>query len=309
VQTQGPRIRSEAALSTPVAPRFCVDHDTSQKRLKAEAYVGNCQVCAVSVPTNYRELKLCSRCSNRHQRCQICGQFASQMAPRPMQAVPDASREGVGLPASDGLLQNGRSSSSRSDRVVPSAAGGAEQDAKGRAWTPRSGMQALPNSLAWQAWHKEAIKEGLNGASRRSHDILTSQLGQEEVEAKRKELSEGLHRMQSALDEVYLSMLSAPQDPAVASVWSFHMSQLLYDILEGCDYIQRRGQLYAAQSCKSPMGAKMNVGPGDYTKLQQELGNRRQQARDLLQAVKRSSKESNSWIAEWLPFAVCCTNR
>lgn len=218
---------------------------------------------------------------------------------------------GVGLPASDAFLHTSASSSSRTTQGWPGSypgVGGDEQ-AKGRPWTPRSGMQALPNSLSWRAWHQEAIREGLNGASRRARETLASSLSEGEIEAKRKELWEGLHLMQSALDEVYLSMLSAPQDPTVASVWSFHMSQLLYDILEGCDYIQRRGQLYAAHSCKAPINPKMNVGAGDYTRLQQELGNRRQQARDLLQAVKRSSKESTSWIAQWLPFAVCCTNR
>lgn len=177
-------------------------------------------------------------------------------------------------------------------------------------WTPRRGMQSMTNCSAWQSWHRDVLKDGYAVKSRKTTDnILMTPPSDSELQTKRYELWEGLHHMQRALDEVYLSMLAAPKDRTVAEVWSFHMSQLLYDILEGCDYIQRCGQLYAAQSHMNFQGG-VQSSSGDYTKLQQELGNRRQQARDLLKAVRRGKdKESTSWMADWFPFVVCCTNR
>merc|ERR1712190_615262 len=69
----------------PCPPRYCTNHDRSEKRLKMDHPKDwKCSLCGVSVQTNYREFTLCAPCSDGKHRCMICG----ASAPRAGNYVP-----------------------------------------------------------------------------------------------------------------------------------------------------------------------------------------------------------------------------
>jgi len=66
--------------SASVPPRFCVDHDASDKRVKVDATLGiqlrECTSCHIQVSTTYVGFELCGGCSDAERRCMICGTAA-----------------------------------------------------------------------------------------------------------------------------------------------------------------------------------------------------------------------------------------
>jgi len=60
----------------PVPPRYCRNHDTSEKRTKVQPQMRECRSCHMIFQTNYSEVVLCPPCSEGEQRCMICGSSA-----------------------------------------------------------------------------------------------------------------------------------------------------------------------------------------------------------------------------------------
>lgn len=54
-------------------PRFCSNHDTSDKRVKCEPCAKSCKKCGVSIQSSYKDFQLCPHCSEADQKCMICG--------------------------------------------------------------------------------------------------------------------------------------------------------------------------------------------------------------------------------------------
>jgi len=73
-QERGP----PAAPPPPVAPRFCCDHDSSEKRVKCEPYFGKCKKCDMELQTSYSDFVLCPPCSEHERSCMICGNQAGR---------------------------------------------------------------------------------------------------------------------------------------------------------------------------------------------------------------------------------------
>eukprot|EP00929_Paragymnodinium_shiwhaense_P100168 TRINITY_DN62299_c0_g2_i1.p1 TRINITY_DN62299_c0_g2~~TRINITY_DN62299_c0_g2_i1.p1 ORF type:complete len:420 (-),score=86.88 TRINITY_DN62299_c0_g2_i1:299-1558(-) len=74
----------QMAPQVPVAPRFCCNHDTSEKRVKTEPCFKECKSCGVRLQTSYADFMLCPPCSDGQRRCMICGsgaQTASSYVP------------------------------------------------------------------------------------------------------------------------------------------------------------------------------------------------------------------------------------
>lgn len=61
------------APAAPVPPRYCTRHGTSEQRVKVEPRMVECGSCRTTVQTNYSEFTLCPGCSDREQRCMLCG--------------------------------------------------------------------------------------------------------------------------------------------------------------------------------------------------------------------------------------------
>lgn len=57
----------------PRPPRYCANHDTSEKRIKGEPRERECMGCHIKLQTSYTEFSLCPNCSDGQQRCMICG--------------------------------------------------------------------------------------------------------------------------------------------------------------------------------------------------------------------------------------------
>lgn len=70
-----------------VAPRYCDEHGTSQRRTKVEPRLMSCTGCRTTVQTNYSGFVFCPSCSEREKRCMICG----ARAPVPGSHVPAGS--------------------------------------------------------------------------------------------------------------------------------------------------------------------------------------------------------------------------
>lgn len=63
-------------LSSPCAPvmaRYCRAHNTTQKRGKVEPRYQDCSSCRTMIQTNYADFALCPPCSDKQDRCMICG--------------------------------------------------------------------------------------------------------------------------------------------------------------------------------------------------------------------------------------------
>lgn len=59
-----------------IPPRYCSSHDTSEKRLKTEPYTAECQCCKMKMQINYADFSFCAICSDKEQKCMICGAHA-----------------------------------------------------------------------------------------------------------------------------------------------------------------------------------------------------------------------------------------
>mmetsp|Transcript_59122 Transcript_59122/g.183366 ORF Transcript_59122/g.183366 Transcript_59122/m.183366 type:complete len:419 (+) Transcript_59122:1-1257(+) len=60
----------------PVAPRYCSSHSTSEMRVKTEPRFEECQNCHLRLQTNYSDFAYCPPCSEKLERCMLCGSSA-----------------------------------------------------------------------------------------------------------------------------------------------------------------------------------------------------------------------------------------
>lgn len=60
----------------PVPPRFCSDHDSSDKRVKTAPHDVKCIKCGITYTTSYADALFCPPCSEKEKRCLICGKGA-----------------------------------------------------------------------------------------------------------------------------------------------------------------------------------------------------------------------------------------
>jgi len=59
---------------TPVVQKYCRLHDTTQKRGKTtESRLAECTSCHMMIQTNYTDHSLCPPCSDKQDRCMVCG--------------------------------------------------------------------------------------------------------------------------------------------------------------------------------------------------------------------------------------------
>merc|ERR1712190_328445 len=70
----------QSQLPPQVAPRYCQKHDASFKRVKAAPGHRQCVDCGLAVQTNYQEFTLCTWCSDKKDRCMLCGCQVSPVA-------------------------------------------------------------------------------------------------------------------------------------------------------------------------------------------------------------------------------------
>lgn len=185
------------------------------------------------------------------------------------------------------------------------------------------GARAL-GFVSWQVWHRNycSPRESATG-SRAGLEDLETVPSESELTAKREELRLGIQLMNSALDEVFQALGTFPQGSPATSQWVLRMSNYLYEILEGCDYVQKRAQIYAAHDCRrkddqgvdelaSTDSTSLSIkkaSTAEYTSINHELGNVRLHAQALLEAVQRRKLEEPGVLARWFPFFGCCTKR
>jgi len=70
---QSPPMPPPQRLSPSLTAKYCALHHRSEKRPKAEARICRCSACQVVIETNYAEMTLCPPCSNKQDRCMVCG--------------------------------------------------------------------------------------------------------------------------------------------------------------------------------------------------------------------------------------------
>lgn len=112
-----PPVPVPAPSAGPVAPRFCSCHNSSEKRVKMmEPKFQECTSCHISVQTSYADFVLCPVCSDRQQRCLICGSSAptsscyipAQTLKEPREAGGSASAAGGAAGPCAGPVQSPR---------------------------------------------------------------------------------------------------------------------------------------------------------------------------------------------------------
>jgi len=82
-----------SSFPTQSPPRFCALHNRSEKRCKGEPKLRECTGCHMQIQTNYADFSLCPPCSERHDRCMICGSNASEHRSFLPLALPSAKNE------------------------------------------------------------------------------------------------------------------------------------------------------------------------------------------------------------------------
>lgn len=90
-------------------PRFCCAHDSSEKRVKGDPEFKECKKCGITLQSSYKDFQFCPPCSDKDQRCMICGDNAPKSssympgAPQPTQAqsgqAPATDRQSRPQPA------------------------------------------------------------------------------------------------------------------------------------------------------------------------------------------------------------------
>merc|ERR1712061_465403 len=65
-----------ATPQAPIPPRYCRAHDSSEKRVKIEPSLRECTQCHVKLQSNYSDFTFCPPCSDKQQKCMICGDHA-----------------------------------------------------------------------------------------------------------------------------------------------------------------------------------------------------------------------------------------
>jgi hypothetical protein len=102
-----------------VAPRFCEKHDTSEKRKKCDPRPCTCKSCGLVFTSTYADILLCSGCSDKEQRCIICGAGAQKACSYiPPNAISNGNAQvgrasfggPGGPPGKSGSMQVGRGS-------------------------------------------------------------------------------------------------------------------------------------------------------------------------------------------------------
>lgn len=72
-------------------PRFCCAHDSSEKRVKGDPEFKECKLCGITLQSSYKDFQFCPPCSEKDQKCMICGANAPKSssympgAPQPTQ--------------------------------------------------------------------------------------------------------------------------------------------------------------------------------------------------------------------------------
>jgi len=74
--SKGDEHTSRPCIQGQIPPRFCCMHDATQKRPKTEPKFRECTSCRVKVQTNYADFALCPPCSDKENRCMLCGSSA-----------------------------------------------------------------------------------------------------------------------------------------------------------------------------------------------------------------------------------------
>jgi len=69
--------KAAAKAPTPVVPpRFCQKHSSSNMRPKGDVRKAACPSCGMEFQTTYTQVVSCTNCSDREQKCMICGASA-----------------------------------------------------------------------------------------------------------------------------------------------------------------------------------------------------------------------------------------
>lgn len=93
------------APAAPVPPRYCTRHGTSEQRVKVEPRMVECESCRTTVQTNYSEFTLCPACSDREQRCMLCGCGAPNAGNYVPATTVTAQSPSEPTPACDGVTR------------------------------------------------------------------------------------------------------------------------------------------------------------------------------------------------------------
>eukprot|EP00930_Biecheleria_cincta_P000441 TRINITY_DN10093_c0_g1_i1.p1 TRINITY_DN10093_c0_g1~~TRINITY_DN10093_c0_g1_i1.p1 ORF type:complete len:429 (+),score=57.96 TRINITY_DN10093_c0_g1_i1:91-1377(+) len=94
IQQKLAAVPPQAAPQPNVPPRFCVAHNTSEKRPKVEPRSFQCRSCGQPVQTNYAEGALCPKCSDRENRCMCCGAVVKPAAEQSSPSSPPRLQQG-----------------------------------------------------------------------------------------------------------------------------------------------------------------------------------------------------------------------
>lgn len=77
-------------------PRFCCAHDSSDKRVKGDPCFKDCRNCGIKLQSSYKDFQLCPPCSEKEEKCMICG----SNAPKSNSSMPAAPTDRAQAPTS-----------------------------------------------------------------------------------------------------------------------------------------------------------------------------------------------------------------
>eukprot|EP00928_Gymnodinium_smaydae_P054549 TRINITY_DN382_c0_g1_i1.p1 TRINITY_DN382_c0_g1~~TRINITY_DN382_c0_g1_i1.p1 ORF type:complete len:423 (-),score=91.52 TRINITY_DN382_c0_g1_i1:92-1255(-) len=141
------------APAAPIAPRFCCNHDASEKRVKGEPMERECRGCKVRLQTSYADFAYCPACSERLRSCMICGDHA----PDKGNYVPHAQLppQLAGAAASQQGMQRGFNDNGPISRELPPPPPPPLQGNTGRAAANFEGHPPAPPAPPSRQSHRE----------------------------------------------------------------------------------------------------------------------------------------------------------
>jgi len=101
-----PASEQKRTSQTHGAPKYCLNHDKTEKRKKTKPQNLECAMCKQVIQTNYVEFYLCPGCSEKNHLCMCCGAPAVGAPPAAPAPPPQAQHQAPSPMAQRGSPQN-----------------------------------------------------------------------------------------------------------------------------------------------------------------------------------------------------------
>jgi len=149
-------------------PKYCCNHDRTEKRKKTKPRNEACRNCQAVIQTNYVEFSLCPTCSEKDHRCMCCGDAAVGPSPKGMsfqghaQQAPSSPMNAQSSPQQPQSKQPLQQMSPMNLFGMPELLTGPPKAAQANAYNPMASQNMYASQNAYAPQNAYASQNGYN---------------------------------------------------------------------------------------------------------------------------------------------------